>query len=171
MKKINQFAMLSQTARKQKGIMVLEAMMAILIFSLGILAMMALQAAAIRLSGDAKGRIDASFLADKLISQMWLADPLTLNTFSHNSTATANPCLPNGGGPNNPVVANWLTNDVLPNLPGGNTVANFRNYQRVTVTGNVVQVSLCWQTPGDTTFHNYLVTSAVIKNPPPVFTP
>ncbi|MEF8698214.1 MAG: hypothetical protein V5B33_02625 [Candidatus Accumulibacter sp. UW20] len=51
--------------------MLLEALIAVLIFSLGILSLVALQATSIQLASDAKYRVDASLLADKLIGQMW----------------------------------------------------------------------------------------------------
>ncbi|MGB8337673.1 MAG: hypothetical protein WCD07_08120 [Burkholderiales bacterium] len=162
--KLNHSGSFARDRSGQRGVMILEAMIAILIFSLGILALMALQAAAIRLSGDAKGRIDAAFLADKLIAQMWLSDPLTLANFEHNRTADANdPCIP-GGGAASAMITTWMNENVLPSLPRATA-----SKQRVTVLpGNVVEVSLCWQMPGETVnWHNYLARSTIVKNPPP----
>jgi type IV pilus assembly protein PilV len=59
------------TARAQAGVMLLEALIGILIFSLGILSLVALQATSIQLTSDAKYRTDASLLANRLIGQMW----------------------------------------------------------------------------------------------------
>lgn len=56
---------------KQSGSAILEALIAILIFSVGILALVGMQAAAIGNVSDAKYRADASFLADQIIGQMW----------------------------------------------------------------------------------------------------
>ena len=58
--------------RGQSGIMLLEALVAILIFSIGILAMVALQAVAIKQSGDANYRTRSTLLANRLIGQMWV---------------------------------------------------------------------------------------------------
>lgn len=55
----------------QQGSMLLEALISILIFSIGILAIIGLQAASIKMSGDAKYRSDASLLANQLVGQMW----------------------------------------------------------------------------------------------------
>lgn len=55
----------------QRGSMMLEALISILIFSIGILAIIGLQAASIKMSSDAKYRSDASFLASQLVAQMW----------------------------------------------------------------------------------------------------
>lgn len=56
----------------QNGVMLLEALVAILIFSFGILGLIAMQAASIKNVSEAKYRTDASFLANELIGQMWL---------------------------------------------------------------------------------------------------
>ncbi|MBK8385246.1 MAG: hypothetical protein IPL11_06065 [Candidatus Accumulibacter sp.] len=59
------------TDKAQAGVMLLEALIGILIFSLGILSLVALQATSIQLTSDAKYRTDASLLANRLIGQMW----------------------------------------------------------------------------------------------------
>jgi len=58
-------------AARQDGVMLLEALIAILIFSLGILSLVALQATAIQLTSDARYRTDASLLANRLLGEMW----------------------------------------------------------------------------------------------------
>lgn len=89
---------------KQKGSVLLEALIAVLIFSLGILALVGLQAAMIKNTGAAKYRADASYIAQKRIGEMW-ADPSNLASYveagtdisamipggRRNVTATANP--------------------------------------------------------------------------------
>lgn len=57
--------------RKQGGMMLLEGLLAILIFSFGILAIVGLQSSALRYTTDAKYRLDASFLANQSIALMW----------------------------------------------------------------------------------------------------
>ena len=56
----------------QKGVMLLEALVAILIFSIGVLAIVGLQATAIKEAGDARYRTDAAQLANQLVGQMWV---------------------------------------------------------------------------------------------------
>lgn len=58
-------------SNKQQGSMLLEALISILIFSIGILAIVGLQANSIKLSGDAKYRSDASMVANGIIGDMW----------------------------------------------------------------------------------------------------
>lgn len=60
--------------RGQAGFTLIEALAAILMFSLGVLALVGLQATAVQLSGNAKMRADASLLAGRLIGQMWTGD-------------------------------------------------------------------------------------------------
>jgi type IV pilus assembly protein PilV len=57
--------------RKQGGVMLLEALVAILLFSIGILAVVGMQATAVQDLSQAKYRSEAAFLSDQLISEMW----------------------------------------------------------------------------------------------------
>lgn len=56
--------------KKQSGVMLLEALIAVLIFSLGILSLVALQTASIRLTGDARYRASAAIAAERLFAEM-----------------------------------------------------------------------------------------------------
>lgn len=62
--------------------MLLEVLIALLIFSLGVLGLVGLQANAVQQSGQAKYRADAALLADDLVGRMWVSDrsTTTLNT-------------------------------------------------------------------------------------------
>ena len=79
----------------QSGVMLLEALIGILIFSMGILAMIAMQAAAVTASADAQYRSEAAYLANQIISEMWVnVDRSTsaslqtsLNNFQYNTGA------------------------------------------------------------------------------------
>jgi len=55
----------------QKGMALIEGMVAMLIFSLGILSIVGLQAVNLKQSTDAKYRVDASFLANQTLGSMW----------------------------------------------------------------------------------------------------
>ena len=59
--------------RSQSGVLLLEVLIALLIFALGVLGLVGLQANAIKQSSQAKYRSDATLLANDLIGQMWLA--------------------------------------------------------------------------------------------------
>lgn len=51
--------------------MLLEVLVAILVFSLGVLSLVGLQAASVKQASDAKYRADATMLANDLIGRMW----------------------------------------------------------------------------------------------------
>lgn len=64
---------------------IIEAMIAILIFSMGVLAVVGLQAAMIKNTGDSKDRADASYVAQQMIGQMW-TDPDNLPGYPGTTT-------------------------------------------------------------------------------------
>ncbi|MEN3113152.1 type IV pilus modification protein PilV [Uliginosibacterium paludis] len=59
--------------RGQQGMALLEALISILIFSFGVLGIVALQAKASQFSVDSEDRTRAAMLANEIISQMWEA--------------------------------------------------------------------------------------------------
>jgi len=97
--------MMKATRSAQQGSVVLEALISILIFSIGILAIVGLQAASIKNVAAAKYRTDASLLANQVIGQMWVSD-------KSNAALVANFSSPAG--------ANYLAwaNTVAQGLPG-----------------------------------------------------
>lgn len=64
----------------QQGVVLLEAMIAILIFSMGVLAVVGLQAAMIKNTAESKFRADAGYIAQQWIGRMW-SDPANINTY------------------------------------------------------------------------------------------
>jgi len=74
----------------QQGIALLESLIAIVIFSMGILALVGLQAAMIDSTTASKFRADASYIAQQKLGQLW-ADPANVTA----STSDL-PTLPNG---------------------------------------------------------------------------
>jgi len=64
----------------QQGVILLEALIAILIFSMGILAIVGLQAAMIKNTSDARFRSEASFIAQQRIGLIW-SDPTNPSAF------------------------------------------------------------------------------------------
>lgn len=65
---------IKRTRFDQSGVMLIEALVAVLIFSIGILALIGLQATMIASSSEAKYRSEASFIAQNRIGEIW-ADP------------------------------------------------------------------------------------------------
>ena len=72
-------------SKYQQGSVLLEALIAVLIFSLGILALVGLQANMLKNTGTSKFRTDASYIAQKRIGDMW-ADPGNLGSYIETNT-------------------------------------------------------------------------------------
>ncbi|HEY8100134.1 MAG TPA: prepilin-type N-terminal cleavage/methylation domain-containing protein [Burkholderiaceae bacterium] len=64
----------------QQGVSLLEALIAILIFSFGVLAIVGLQASMIKNTSGSKYRSDASYIAQERIGLIW-SDPGNLNSY------------------------------------------------------------------------------------------
>ncbi len=79
---------------KEQGVVLLEALVAILIFSTGLLALMGMQAAMVKNVSDAKYRADASFIAQKRLGDIW-ADPQNMAGYAEVDTDIST-LLPNG---------------------------------------------------------------------------
>ncbi|NOT18237.1 MAG: type IV pilus modification protein PilV [Sulfuriferula sp.] len=75
----------------QSGMVLIEAMIAVLIFSIGILGIVALQAAMIKSTSQAQYRAQAQYIAQQMLGNMW-ADPT--NIANHYDYACTE--LPNG---------------------------------------------------------------------------
>ena len=56
----------------QRGILLLESLIAILLISFGVLGLVALWANSVKNASETKYRSDASFLANEMIGRMWL---------------------------------------------------------------------------------------------------
>jgi type IV pilus assembly protein PilV len=59
-------------SKAQQGAVLLEAMIAVVIFSMGILALVGLQAAMVKNTSDAKYRGEASFIAQQKLGDIWV---------------------------------------------------------------------------------------------------
>lgn len=100
----------------QHGVILLEAMIAILIFSMGVLAIIGLQAAMIKNVSDSKYRADASYIAQQRIGQMW-SDPDNLATYLEANTDIST-LLPGGTRTVTQPVAGQFTVTVTWQEPG-----------------------------------------------------
>ncbi|NNM68404.1 MAG: hypothetical protein HKM00_00265 [Gallionella sp.] len=133
--------------------MLLEGLIAILIFSMGILAIVGMQAVAIKNSTDAKYRADASYFANQIIGQMW-ADRFNLASYA-NYAGAGTTCSPTGAASGNVNVTNWLT--AVASLPSA-----LANKQQIVIgANNLVTVTICWQAPQDNAPHNFVATAQI----------
>lgn len=151
------------TAGRQGGVMLLEALIGILIFTVGILGLIGLQAASINAVSDAKYRADAAFLSNQILSQMWADNPGNLASYQSQPTMGAGTCNFSGGVSTNAKVVGWLGSSAQPGsifylLPGTSATTQ----QILVGTGNTVKITLCWRPPNATAFH-MLVTGSQIN--------
>jgi len=115
----------------QQGVVLIEAMIAILIFSLGILAIVGLQATMIKATADAKYRSEASYIAQTRLGQIW-ADPDNAATYVETNTDISS-MLPGGTRTVTQPSAGQFTVTVTWLQPGPNqTTHNFTTTARVT---------------------------------------
>lgn len=145
------------TRSTQAGFTLVEVLVAVLVFSLGILAMAGLQANAIRLSTDAQQRAEATYLADQLLARMLVADRDTAASFAHKPGGST-PCAPTGAPSTNPIVAEWLT-EVTAAFPRASA-----QEQQIVVAGALldeVTVRLCWKNGENDTPHTLEVVNRV----------
>lgn len=134
---------------RQRGATLLEAMIGILIFSMGILALVGMQALAVKQVADAKYRADASFHANRIIGQMWV-NRANLGSYDYA-----------GGGSPNAVLAGWVAS-VQNELPGITATVNQPTVAvAATATGATVTVRLFWKPPGSETVHNYVAIAYI----------
>lgn len=124
--------------------MLLESLLSILIFSLGILALVGFQAASIKLAGDAKQRANASFIANQIESELWGVDAGNLSTCAGTFTA------PSGAS----CAGNW--GERLISLPNGKAV--------VTINGSQVTLTVTWKMPGEEEEHRYVHNAEILHN-------
>ncbi len=156
-------------ASRQSGVMLIEALIAILIFSIGVLGIIGLQGSAVKVSTDAKYRSEAALLANELIGHMWASDRTQATLQAAYASAT------NGAG-----YQQWAwigsvaatpgtqaapaVGTVLGTLPGA--MANPPTVAIVPSVGTAVPTSqvtitIFWQVPGEATVHNYMIMAQI----------
>ncbi len=128
--------------------MLIEALVALLIFAFGVLGLVGLQAAMTKAQSTAKFRADAAFLAQQVLGTMWSDAPNVANYG------------PAGGG----LVGcagyarcNSWAEKVASTLPGG--------VAAVTVAGSDVTVAITWTQPNEG-LHTYTTRSTIAFNAP-----
>ena len=128
---------------QQSGVMLLEVLVGILIFSIGIVAMLGMQATAMRATVDAKYRTEASFLTNEIIGQMWIDRPNLANYQTPASCPAGKPCA-------------WISRvqTLLPNSSGANAPT-------IIVSGSQVTITVRWRRPGETSDSNHTASATI----------
>lgn len=125
--------------RRLRGYVLLEALVALLIFSLGLLGMIGFQAASTRIATDSRFRTEAAILVDELISKMAVDQRATVATrYAYDSTASVKGAATDA----------WFNDRVvgaskLPNAAAKVVVGNGSATDTLTV-----DITLTWTMPG-----------------------
>ncbi len=138
----------SMRMTRQRGGSLLESLVAILIFSSGVIGMMGLQATAIRATSDAQYRTEAMFAANKVIARMWMSDPTTREDDFKSSS-------PLGAG-----YIQWQS-EVIGVLAGVSTSTNAPTIVFDGTNPEQVTVTVRWQLPGVPLAHQYITTAEI----------
>ena len=120
----------------QRGVMLLEALVAILIFTIGIVAVMGMQVASINEVTQAKYRTDAAYLANQITGMMWIDQP---NLLSYTSPGYVGR-------------ATWDAT-VASSLPQGTGT--------IAVNGRRVTVTIQWRMPSDIVTRRFVAVANI----------
>lgn len=123
--------LIKNNIRQQGGVVLLEALIALVLFSMGILALVGLQATMIKNTSDSKYRADATFIAQNRIASMW-GDLSNLSAYNEPAPGTSIATL-------------------LPNATRTTTIA----------ARGLATVTVQWQAPGSSDVHQYVVTTYI----------
>ena len=140
-----------QRRAPQGGSALLEAMIAILIFSFGVLGLIGILAASVRATNDARYRAEAANLANAVIGDMWATAPADLGPQF---------------GPGGPRLVAWQSQvaTLLPTADGANAPLIDLTQSGLSVQSRSVVVTVFWQLPGETARHRVLITAQIGKN-------
>ena len=145
----------SSTRGRQSGVMLLEALVAILIFSIGVFSIVAMQAVAIKTVTQSKVRADAAFLAGRIVSQIW-TDAGNVGSYAY----------PGSGTPPSRLT-NWVA-AVNSRLPNSGTVPPIITITNQTAVGATVTVVVRWQLPEEQSLglppNNYTVVASIYRD-------
>ncbi len=165
--------------RSQRGVFLLEVLIAIVIFAIGILAMISMQAVSIAAQNDSQYRSEAEHLIDQLTGQMRMAvthDAATGNIvassftdFAHNPTGAL--CAFDDAPSGSAIVLAWLNS--VHGLDGGGNPIPGKGLPGVTgprvqiqtdssTPGiNQARVTICWQAANDRAAHSHSVVAYI----------
>jgi type IV pilus assembly protein PilV len=166
---------MTSNTRKQGGMFLIEALIAILIFALGILGMIAMGGTAVSAQSDAQYRTEASNLADAIAGQIAIgvdrsseaALALSLQGYKHQEAGTdctyAGP--PITGVSPGPATVLALLNKAGPAATGGaglpGVTGAMQQIRVDTAQPNRVEITLCWKTVSDNAARRHTLVTYV----------
>jgi type IV pilus assembly protein PilV len=149
----------SPARRGSRGVALLESLIAILVYAIGLLGRVKIQAYGVTASRDALCRAEASVIAHELIGIMW-TDRANLAAYQHQPGGSV--CSPTGAGSTHPAAVAWRNEFTTPgntrHLPGA-TAANQQVIVDLGASPPIVRVHLCWRAPNDTADRSFVAVS------------
>ena len=139
----------------QQGVILLEALIGILIFSLGVLALVAMQAVSVSNVSNARYRTEAAFLANEIISEIWVDRGSGYGNVASYSVT-------NGSASGIPATT-WVQK-VRAQLPGSDIYGPDVAIVTPASGGRQVTVTLRWKAPDAVSVSNH-VAVAFISDP------
>lgn len=130
--------------KTQAGVMLLEVLIALVIFAIGVLGLIGMQAMAIKLTAESKYRAEAASYAEELLSQMWADDlaQLSIQYASGTNKLNAWKSRVQGAG----------------GLPG-TTLSGNEPTVVIDPATNQVTITIRWQAPDEKAAHRFVTVA------------
>lgn len=164
---------------RQEGVLLLEVMIAIVIFAIGVLSMIAVQAASVSAQADAQFRGEAERLVDRLVTAIRMEmshdpttgniDPTAFSAYNHQTTGDPADCSFSGTAGSS-LVTGWAADvrgvnaqgDPVPGtgLPGA-TAGRIQVVAAQVGGTNQLRITVCWQAPSDRRTRRHTVVAYV----------
>lgn len=143
----------SLSINKNRGVSLIEVLVAVLLVSLGVLGVIGLQSRSVGVLSDTRYRVEAAGLADELIARVW----------SETTNGGAGNVLPAYVGDPAELPQEWL--DRIGALPGneGQEQDPPLIAADATITNQVI-VTICWQAPNASRRSCHAVVTVVDRN-------
>jgi len=135
----------------QGGVVLIEAMIGILIFSLGVLALVAMQAVSTSNVSNAKYRSEAAFLANEIAAQAWIGR-------GSDGSGTAGFVWPGG----NDITKAWVAK-VETLMPQAKTYPPTITSVAGSASGRVLTITVRWKAPDALTPSNHVAVAYVTQ--------
>ena len=163
------FRNMPSVRRRERGVMLIEALIAILIFSIGILAVVGMQGVAMKNVTESKSRSEAAFLAQELMAQMWIDQNIAggintsnVSSANYNYAGTGTP-PPRLGTITPPPGTGWIKHVLQ--LPGAANALPKVTITNETPSGATVKIEIFWRLPEEATLglppHSYTVVASI----------
>jgi type IV pilus assembly protein PilV len=165
---------------KQSGMLLIEVLVALLLFAVGVLGLVKAMAYAQAAQSDAQVRSDAAQFASEIVQTIWLTAPrgnstTTFNTsliaFEHQPSGVGT-CAFSGSASSKAAVTDWVgrvqngssANSFADRLPGATAAMQQITVGATAADFNRVTVTLCWKGPNDAVARKHVYSAYVNEN-------